>query len=211
MDKRLLSGIAVLTAAWLLTGCSEAPRPAESKRAETPAKTEPAGPPEAVAGRTAFFEMYKPARTWATDLMPLTLESGEVPGIKNEGGKAGKWTAIFVSPGRHEARTFVYAVASHGGDIHKGVSILGAEPWSGPTAQSRPFQTSDFAINSDAAFQTASKAAGAWPQKHPGQKVSLMLTSTTRFGSAPVWFVMWGTRQSGYLAFVNATTGLIMK
>jgi hypothetical protein len=209
MDKRLLKSAAVLTAALFLTACSEAPKP-ESKTAEAPARTEPAGPPEAVAGRTAFYEMYKPARAWAADLLPLMLVAGEVPGIKNEAGKAGMWTAVFVSPSRREARTFVYAVASHGSDIHKGVSAGGAEIWSGPTPKSRPFQVTDFVINSDEAFKTASPKASVWLSKHPGKKINITLASTARFPT-PVWQIMWGDTKSGYLAFVNATTGLVMK
>ncbi len=210
MDKQLLRAVAAMAASLLLTACSEAPRPAESKKAEAPAAAEPAGPPEAVAGRTAFFEMYKPARAWATDLLPLTLASGEVPGIKNEDGKAGMWTAVFVSPSRGEARTFVYAVADYGSDIHRGVSARGAQSWSGATAQSRPFQITEFSVNSDEAFKTASKMAGAWPKTHPGQKVSITLASTARL-PVPVWYIMWGNRQSGYLAPVSATTGMPMK
>jgi len=209
MDKQHLRAVAALAAALFLTACSEAPKPAESKRADAPAKAEPPGPPEAVDGRTAFYEMYKPARAWATDLLPLTLTSGEVPGIKNEDGKAGMWTAVFVSPSRGEARFFVYAVADHGSDM-KGISARGAQTWSGPTPQSRPFQITEFSINSDEAFKTASKTAGAWLKRHPGQKVSITLASTARF-PGPVWYIMWGNRTSGYLAFVSATTGLAMK
>jgi hypothetical protein len=204
MDKRLLKAVGALAAALLLTACSEAPKPAESKKTEAPA------PPRAVAGRTAFYEMYKPARAWATDLLPLTLAAGEVPGIKNEDGKAGMWTAVFVSPSRGEARTFVYAVANHGSDIYKGVSTRGAQAWSGATPKSRPFQITEFSTNSDEAFKTASKMAGGWLTRHPGQKVSITLASSARF-PAPVWYIMWGNLKSGYLVFVNATTGLPIK
>jgi hypothetical protein len=120
------------------------------------------------------------------------------------------WTAVFVSPSRREARTFVYAVADHGSDIHKGVSAGGAQSWSGPTAKSRPFQVTEFITNSDDAFKAASEKAAAWLKKHPGKKVSITLASEARF-RAPVWYIMWGTTKSGYLAFVNATTGLAMK
>jgi len=210
MDRKLLLTATALGAALLLTACSEAPQPAESKNAEAPAKTEPPAPPAAVAARTAFYEMYKPARTWASDLMPLTMVAGEVPGIKNEDGKAGMWTAVFVSPGRNQARTFVYAVTDHGSDIHKGVSAGVEQTWSGPTAKSRPFQVTEFVTNSDEAFKTASAKAAGWLKRHPGRKVSITLASTARF-PVPVWYILWGTPKSGYLAFVNATTGLVMK
>ena len=109
-----------MVATLVLSACSEAPPPAA--KVETEAKKEPAKAPEAVPAQLAFYEMYKPARTWATDLLALSVTSGEVPNIKNEGGKAGLWTAIFVSPSRKEARSFTYAVADNG-DIRKGVNI----------------------------------------------------------------------------------------
>jgi hypothetical protein len=209
MDKPLFKSAAVLAGALLLAACTEAPQPAQTKT-ETAPKAEPAAPPEAVAARTAFFEMYKPAHSWAADLLPLTLSAGEVPGIKNEDGKAGMWTAVFVSPTRREARTFVYAVADHGTDIHKGISVGGAEVWSGPTAKSRPFQVAEFVTNSDDAFKAASQKAAAWLHAHPDKKVTITLADAGRF-SGPVWYIMWGDAKSGYLAFVNATTGLPMK
>jgi hypothetical protein len=167
---------------------------------------EPSGP---VAGRNAFYEMYKPARSWASDLLPLSLAAGEVPGVPNADGKAGMWTAVFVSPSRREARTFYYAVADHGGEVHRGVTAGGAQPWSGATPKSRPFQVTEFVVNSDDAYKTALAKAGPWLKKHPGKKMSITLASTARF-PAPVWYVMWGDAKSGYLAFVNATTGIAM-
>ena len=37
----------------------------------------------------------------------------------------------------------------------------------------------------------------------------MSLVNSTRFPS-PAWYVMWGTAKSGYLVFVNATSGQIM-
>ena len=207
MDKQLLKPAAAIAVALFLTACSEAPQTGEPNRS---AKAEPAVPPEAVAARTAFYEMYKPARTWAADLLPLTLTAGEVPGIKNENGKAGMWIAVFVSPGRREARTLVYAVKDHAGDIHKGVTAGGTQVWSGPTPKSRPFQVTEFITDSDDAFKTASQKAGTWLNKHPGTKVSITMAGTARF-PGPVWYIMWGDTKSGYLGFVNAVTGAVLK
>ena len=162
-------------------------------------KKEPPRPEGPVAAQTAFYEMYKPARAWAPDLLPLSLISGKVKGTENSGGKAGMWTAVFVSPARREARTFVWAAG-------KGVSEGGAEAWSGSTPKSRPFQITEFVVNSDAAYKIAAEKAAAWLKKHPGKPASLSLASTARL-QVPVWYVMWGTTKSGYLAFVNATTG----
>lgn len=202
--------ITAIAAAFLtLTACSEAPKPAATeKSAAVETKKEPPKPPEPVTGQTAFYEMYKPARTWATDLLPLSLASGEIASLKNEGGKAAMWTAVFVSPSRHEARTFHYAAVDNGEQISKGVSAGGAEPWSGATAKSKPFQTQDFLINSDAAYNTAVEKAGAWLKEHPDMKPAFFLGSSAQF-QRPVWLVIWGTTKSGYAAYIDATTGTV--
>ena len=188
----------------IFCACSEAPKaPSGEKKAEEPQKPEP------VAAQSAFFEMYKPARTWAKDLLPLSLASNEIPGIKNEGGKAAMWTAVFVSPSRREARTFFWAMADSGTTIHKGVSVGGAQAWTGETPKSMPFQVSEFAVNSDAALKSASVKAEAWLKKHPGMQPSFFLGKTSRF-PAPAWFIQWGTAKNGYLAIVNATTGDVL-
>jgi len=211
MDKRLWITVTAVAAAFALTACSGSPKPAATEtKPAVEAKKEPPKPPEPVAAQTAFYEMYKPARTWATDLMPLSLASNELNSVKNEGGKAAMWTAVFVSPSRREARTFFYSVVSEGETVTKGVSAGGAQPWSGPTAKSRPFQTSDFLVNSDAVYKTAFAKAEGWLKSHPGKKASLYLGSSAQFPS-PVWLVIWGTTKDGYAVYLNATTGAIMK
>jgi hypothetical protein len=209
MKKRVFLLLAATAGLAALTACGPAPTPAPPSKepAEAPKQApQPEGPVDA---QTAFYEMYKPARTWAPDLQPLSLIAGEIPGMENSGGKAGMWTAVFVSPARHEARTFVYAVADHGSDIHKGVTAGGAESWTGATPKSRPFQIADFTVNSDAAYKTAAAKAAAWLKGHPGKKVALSLVNAARFPS-PVWYVMWGNAKAGYLVFVNAANGQIM-
>ena len=149
--------------------------------------------------------MYKPIRNWAPDVYPLSLASGEVPGMKNEDGKAALWTAVFVSPSRREARTLFYSVTNSGTNIHKGVTMGGSQGWSG-TPKSKPFQVGEFVTNSDAAYKTAMEKAGPWVQKHPNTKLSMFLASAPR-QQGPVWFFLWGDTKTGYLAHVNATTG----
>ena len=209
MDKSL-SKASAFAAVLILTACSEAPKTTTEAKTEPEAKKEAAVPAGPVSGKTAFYEMYKPARTWATDLLPLSLASNDVPGQKNEDGKAAMWTAVFVSPSRHEARTLYYSVVDSGTSIHKGVNAGGPEPWSGPTTKVKPFQITEFAVDSDAAYKTAYEKAEAWVKKHPDKKYSMSLLNAARFPS-PVWYVLWGNEKSGYAAFVNATTGLAMK
>jgi len=209
MHKKLLIAATAVAAVLALTACSEAPTPSEIKKAGVETKAEPPKPPEPVAAQTAFYEMYKPARTWAPDLLALSLISNEVPSMKSEAGKFPMWTAVFVSPGRREARTFTYSVVDDGATIHKGVSVGGSEPWSGATPRSSPFQTTGFVVNSDAAYKTAYAKAEGWVKKHPGKTVSFSLGSAARF-PAPVWFIIWGNTKSGYAVYVNATTGAMI-
>jgi hypothetical protein len=204
MNAKRLKAAATILAFVMTTACSEAPKTSEPK---TEAKREASNPPEPVSGKSAFYEMYKPARGWASDLLPLSLASGEVPNMKNEAGKAAMWTAVFVSPSRREARTLSYLV-DQGTTIHKGITVGGAEPWSGPTAKSEPFQSTQFVIDSDVAYETASHKAAAWLKNHPRKSVSFYLGNASRF-PAPVWYVLWGNNKSGYSAYVNATTGAI--
>ena len=207
MDKYLLKTVAVAAAALTLAACSSAPEPAATTA--PPAKTEPAKPAGPVSGKTAFYEMYKPARTWATDLVALSLSSGELPGFKNEDGKAALWTAVFASPSLRQARHFTYAIAD-AGTIQKGVTADVAEGWSGATKASMPFQNSDFTVDSDAAYKTAAAKAADWLKDHADKKCSMQLGAAARF-PAPVWYLMWGDAKSGgYAQYVNATTGALV-
>jgi hypothetical protein len=164
---------------------------------------------EPVAAKTAFWEMYKPARAWAADLLVLSLGSHEVAGVKTEDGKFAMWTAVFVSPDRQEARTFTYSVVANG-NTAKGVSAGAAQRWTGSTSQSRAFRASDFEVDSDAAYKAALVKAGAWVKQHPDKKVSLTLGSASQF-SVPVWYAMWGSKTAGYGVFVNAVSGALIK
>lgn len=200
---------APLTAAVLvLAACSAAALAATEPKTDAARKVEhPAGP---VTAKTAFYEMYKPARAWAPDFMLLSLVSNEVPGIQSDAGKFGMWTAVFVSPSRNQARTFAYSVADAGTTIHKGVDAAAPQSWSGPTPASRPFQTMDFATDSDAAYKTAMEKAGAWVKAHPGKKIAFTLANASRFPT-PVWYIVWGDKAAGYSVLVSATTGTMVK
>src|ERR1017187_6929558 len=140
---------AVVVAVLGFTACSSEPAKTTEVKTDTEAAKKAAGPAEPVAGKTAFYEMYTPAHTWAADLVPISLKSGEVAGVKNADGKAGLWTAIFGSPSQHAARTYIYSVADELPTITKGVKAEGTENWAGPTRDVMTFATSDFTIDSD--------------------------------------------------------------
>jgi hypothetical protein len=199
MDKYLLRTVAAAAAALALAACSSAPQPtAGTAPAPTTAAAKPAEP---VSGKTAFYAIYKQARPWATDLVALSLSSGELPGFNNQDGKAALWAAVFASPSLHQARHFTYAIADAGA-VQKGVTAGVAEAWSGATKEAMPFQNSAFTVDSDAAYKTAADKAADWLKAHPDKKFSLTLASAARF-PAPVWVVMWGDSR----LYVNAASG----
>src|SRR5580658_4821562 len=210
MKKRLWTA-ALVDAAICLTACSSEPAKTTTTDADTAAKQAPAGPPEAIAAKAAFWQMYTPAHAWAADLVPISLKSGEVTGVKNADGKAGVWTAVFGSASQRAARTYVYSVADQLPDITKGVKANLAESWRGPTAAVMPFQTSDFTIDSEAAYKAAAAKAADWlKEKDNAQKpVSLSLGAASRF-PAPVWVILFGSSKGGFLTVVNASTGEMM-
>jgi hypothetical protein len=211
MDKNLFKG-AFVVAVLGLTACSSEPaKTAEVKTETEAAKKAPAGPPEPVTGKTAFYEMYTPAHAWAADMVPISLKSGEVKGVKNAEGKAGVWTAVFGSPSQHAARTYTYAVAEELPSIFKGVKAESPDAWAGPTTAVMTFQTSDFTIDSDAAYKAAATKAADWLKEpeNAAKPVSLSLGAATRF-PAPVWYILFGNSKSGFVALVNASTGNII-
>ena len=207
-NKRVLLTATAVVAALALSACSEPPKPAAT--AESAAPKEPAKAPEAISALRAFYQLYKPAREWAADLLALSVTSGEVPNIKNEDGKAGLWTVVFVSPSRKEARSFTWAEADSGADIRKGLNVSNALPWAGATPASKTFAATEFVVDSDAAYKTAHEKAADWLKTHPDKKVSLRVGDASPFPS-PVWYIMWGSTKDGYAAVVNATTGVVVK
>jgi hypothetical protein len=207
MHGNHLKAVALLVTL-VFTSC-EAPKPAGEAKPDSGSKAAPA-PEQPVSGKTAFWEMYKSAHSWAADLVPLKLESKTVPGIKNEAGKAAMWSATFGSARRQEARVFTYSAFSRSPDVYKGVTVSNPLPWTGPTPAALAFTTSDFAVDSDAAYTTAWAQAAVWAKSHPGKDVSFTLGNASRF-PAPVWYVLWGDQKSGYSVFVNAKTGAVIK
>src|SRR5882672_5699684 len=112
MKKLLLAATTAIFC--LLVGCSDSPPPAAAVK-----KT--VAPPEPIKGRTALYQMYNSARSWAADVQVLELHSIHLPEVKSERGKAAAWQATFVSPQAGRARSYTYSVIEAEGNLHKGV------------------------------------------------------------------------------------------
>ena len=199
---------AVAAAALLVAaGCSKAAPPAAS--AAPAAKAEQ--PVTVQAARDAFWQMYTAAKQWAPDAVPMRLAQRDLAGYTANEGKAAMWEAIFASPSRRQYRVITYAIAAAPPQIYRGVQAAGAQDWSGPTRDAMSIDTTLFQTDSDAAYQAAATEASGWLKKHPDMKLTaLELGSSSRF-QVPVWYVRWGNDKEGYAAFVDASTGKVLK
>lgn len=190
--------------ALVLAGCSQTPATKE------PVKKAEEQPPEPVTGRDALYAMYRPARSWASDIEVLRLDSIHLPDVKAGPGKAAAWRATFVSPGKGKARSWTYSVIEGEGNLHKGAFAGLEEGWSGPRGVNKPFNIQALKTDTDAVYQTAmkQKAAGEYDKKNPGKRISFLLESTKRFPD-PTWRVIWGDSvgTSNFSVIVDASTG----
>ena len=96
----------------LLSGCSETPQIAETKKKEPEKALEPA------TGQSALYKMYQVARSWASDAQVLKMNSlvmSEVPDVPR--GKAAAWQATFTSASRSQAKTYTYSIVESAGNL----------------------------------------------------------------------------------------------
>jgi len=194
-------------AALLVAGCSQSSNnatPAEKPAAQT------AAAPEIISAKTAFWEMYKSAHAWASDIELIRVTAKEVPGFKNAEGKAGMWEAVFGSPSLGSYRTFTYAIVDAPPTVSKGVAAGLAMPWKGPTRDAMPVDITMFNVDSDAAYTAAAADAATWLKGNPGKELSDFELGDTYKFDAPVWYVMWGSKAAGYASIVDANSGKVL-
>jgi hypothetical protein len=121
------------------------------------------------------------------------------------------WEAMFASPSLHQYRVYSYAIASSPPDIFKGVSAGIREPWAGVTRDTMAVELTSFNIDSDAAYQAAAADGAAWLKKNPDKALSSFALGNTYRFQAPVWYLMWGDKKSGFVAFIDANSGKVLK
>jgi len=189
-------------------GCSSS---SKSSATDESAAKAPAAPPELVTAKTAFNPMETAAMTWASDAVLLELKPAELTGFKNEAGKAAMWEGTFGSRSLHAQKVETYAIVTVLPSVHKGVTAGLKQPWGGETQNAMAIDPASFKIDSDAAYQTASQDAAAWLKKNPDKPLtSIILGSAAKF-HGPVWGVLWGDKKSGYIVYVDATNGKVIK
>jgi hypothetical protein len=201
--------VSAMAVTMLFAGCSQSTTAPISDGAG--AAKESAAAVETVTAKTAFWPMYKSARSWAPDAVILGLRPKEVTGFKNDAGKAAMWEATFASPSLHQYVVDTYAITTVLPDVHKGVSGGLRLPWGGQTRDAMPIDPSAFNTDSDAAYATAAADAAAWLKKNPDKKLSALQLGNVYKLHAPVWYVMWGDTKSGYIVYVDAASGKVLQ
>jgi hypothetical protein len=195
----------------LFAGCTSSTTPAASPASDAAKK--PEGPAQIVSAKTAFWPMYTAAHQWAPDVEVVRITAKEVPGFKNEGGKAAMWEAVFGSATLRKYRVDTYSIATVLPEIHKGVSSGFQMPWSGPTRDTMPIDTEAFTVDSDAAYKTAVADPGVaeFLKKNPTKTVSTLELGNVFKYHTLVWYVVWGDKTLGYAVGVDASTGKVLK
>ena len=184
----------------LLVGCgSEAPQ--QTKKVEE----KPAVP---VTGLHALYQMYTAARGWSADIQPLRMNSIRLSDVKDEPGKAPAWEVTFTSQRLSKARNYTYSVIEAQGNLHKGVFAGLDQSWSGGTGAVKPFLMAGAKVDTDAAFETASKKAVDYEKKNPGKPITFILEKNPKYPD-PAWRVVWGESvgTSNFSVYVDAATG----
>jgi len=187
---------AALLSLAVISGCtSESTQPATPK----------AQPPEVLAGRAAFQQLYIAARGWAADMRPYQLQSQCIGDNKGRDGKAELWRASFASATRG-AKPFTWS----GADSPDGSTPRGITPGTQDSfAPSGAFDMAFLKIDSDKAFEGA--------QKHGGDKVLTDAADTcvsylldwNASGNQLVWHVIYGNSRNDakLVVDVDASTG----
>ena len=197
-------------AALFLAGCSDSPTPTV-KVADAPViKKAAAFPTGPVSGKTALYALDKEARNWAKDRKLITLSSSEVNGMPSEAGRYPMWTAVFVSETKGQSQSMIFSVVDQPPMINKGVTVKGENSWGGQRQDALSFEISDVPVDSDAAYATALNRAVGWSSRNPDKKPAFVLGYSGNL-PAPSWYILWGTRNNGYAAFIDGKKGTLIE
>jgi len=190
----------------LLTGCSSAPTPTPA--AETQPAQPQSKPPSLYTGLQAFGCVQGLAQKWATDTIPVRLESEINSESNGQGGKATIWRAAFISPSRRMMRYFTCSGSRLKDAPPYGPSADVEQPYS-PDVPAMGFQPLFLKVDSDKAFDAAQEHGGvALLKKNPDQVVKYFVLWNPK-QRALYWYVMYGKEKESAAGtgIVNALTG----
>ena len=206
MRRALVVFALVLIIITVLTGCSSGPASAPSETAQ-PAQPQ-TKPPSLYSGLQAFGCVQGLALKWASDNMPVRLESEINSESNGQGGKAAVWRAAFISPSRRMMRYFTCSGSRLKDAPPYGPSADVEQPYS-PDVPALAFQPLFLKIDSDKAYEVAQQHGGdALIKKNPDQPVKYFVLWNPK-QHVLQWYVMYGKdkESSPGTGIVNALTG----
>lgn len=204
---RNASGVLALAAITLLTSCGDQ-TPSAAAKSETPKK--PSIPEGPISALTAHYQLYKAARSLAPDLQTASITATGVEDAKSNEGKYAQWKIVFVSASKQQAYTFLYSTIEKD-NVLRGINNLGSQRWAGPTQSAEPFSNSDFSVDSTAAYGTATQKGKEWLAKNPDKSITTFALGHAARFSAPTWYILWGNPKNGFAAYINASSGAVLK
>jgi len=194
----------ILVSVCMLTGCSSGPAPTTASQPATPQPK----PPSLYTGLQAFGCVQGLAQKWATDTIPVRLESEINSESNGQGGKATIWRAAFISPSRRMMRYFTCSGSRLKDAPPYGPSADVEQPYS-PDVPALGFQPLFLKVDSDKAFDVAQEHGGvALLKKNPDQVVKYFVLWNPK-QRVLQWYVMYGKdkESAAGTGVVNALTG----
>lgn len=204
--------LVVLLLVALLAGCSSEPKKAEEGAKPPVAKPE-AKAPEFQTGRTAFYEMYRAARTWAPDAKPFRVQSSPTKEAPGTDGKAEVWHAWFASPSKREVKPYTWSGGTGENLPERGVSFGAVDTFNPTNTSTQPFDPNFLKSDTDQAYKAAQEKGGeALLKKAPGTPIIYTLDWDAQSNEL-IWHVSYGESPIEYKLkiAVNASTGGYLK
>lgn len=209
--------VPALVALILLVSCSTDDKSASSNTPETvsAATVKPVPKmPEPITAAKAIEKIQGYAqKQWASDALPVQIESEPSTEANGQDGKATVWTAVFGSMRRGEIRVFKWSGSLEPNAPVRGVSATPSTSPLTPTLSSQMFQSFLLKADTDAAFDVAQKHGGeALLKKDPAQQVKYMVGFDTRT-NAPVVYVIYGEniKKNKSYGVINGLSGAFYK
>ncbi len=199
----------ILVSLHLLTGCESTPKPGEAGQpASTAATPTQSKPPALYTGLQAFGCVNGLARKWASDVIPVRLESQVNSEANGQDGKATVWKAGFISPSRGKLKYFFCSGSRLKESPPYGPSADIEQAYS-PDVPALGFQPLFLKVDSDKAYSVAQDHGGAaLIKKNPDQVVTYFVLWNPK-QRALYWYVMYGKdkESAAGTGIVNALTG----
>ena len=204
--KCIFAVFLILLVSLSFTNCSS--NTTEQSAAPAAAPQSQPKPPALYSGIQAFGCVQGLALKWATDSIPVRLESVLNSESNGQGGRASVWRAAFISPSRRTMKYFTCSGSRLKESPPYGPSAENETPYA-PDVPAMAFQPLFLKFDSDKAYDLAQQHGGAdLLKKNPNQVVKYFVLWNPK-QRALYWYVMYGENKDSAAGtgVVNALTG----